>query len=94
MGADLVQYCGVGFEVGMADGLVESNYLFHLGERLLEIAPSSKDHCNVEPSDSFAGAVADLLLDGEGLVVVVERSLAVPEVVVHAADVVEGGGFA
>ena len=49
---------------------------------------------DVVEGGGFAGAVADLPVDGEGLLVVGEGLRPVPQPVVHEADVVQGGRFA
>ena len=63
-------------------------------ESLLQIPPVVMHGADVVQRGSFAGPVADLPEDAQGLLVEVESLLQIPPIAVHTADVVQRGGFA
>jgi hypothetical protein len=77
--AYLFERGGVGREIGVVDLAVEIDDEFEFPDRLVQVAVRSVNHRDVIASDGFAGAVADLPLDVQGLGVVGQRLLPVAQ---------------
>ena len=77
----------------MLDRLVQSHHHLQLHDRVLEAVLLPQDLRNVEPGPRLPGPVPDLLSDGQRLLVVRQRRVQVPAVVVDSADVVQGGAL-